>query len=65
MTNIFLTLFLLTIAIKRTLELIVPYEHLLRLANGKKVKMTLGTFEFNLSKDHLEAIRDLASRTLP
>ncbi len=38
---------------------------LLRLANDKKVKMTLGTFEFHLSKDHLEAIRDLASRTLP
>lgn len=50
---------------KRTLELVVPYEQLLRLANAKKVKMTLGSFDFNLSKDHLEAIRDLASRTAP
>lgn len=50
---------------RRTLELIVPYEQLLRLANAKKVKMTLGSFEFNLSKDHLDAIRDLASRTTP
>jgi hypothetical protein len=50
---------------RRTLELVVPYEQLLRLANAKKVKMTLGSFEFTLSKDHLEAIRDLASRTTP
>jgi hypothetical protein len=50
---------------KRTLELIVPYEQLLKLANAKKVKMTLGSFAFSLSKDHLEAIRDLASRSIP
>jgi hypothetical protein len=48
---------------RSTLELVVPYEQLLRLANAKKVRLTLGSFEFNLSKDHLEAIRDLASRT--
>ncbi|HEV7746847.1 MAG TPA: hypothetical protein VGO56_17760 [Pyrinomonadaceae bacterium] len=50
---------------RRTLELIVPYDMLLRLANAKKVKMTLGRFDFDLSKDNLEAIRDLANRTTP
>jgi hypothetical protein len=50
---------------RRSLELVVPYDLLLRLANAKKVKMTLGRFDFDLSKDHLEAIRDLASRSVP
>ena len=50
---------------RRTLELVIPYEQLLQLANARKVKLILGEFDFNLSKDHLEAIRDLASRTVP
>ena len=47
------------------LELTIPYPQFLALANAKKVKLKLGEFEFDLSKDHLEAIRDLASRTVP
>lgn len=47
------------------LEMTIPYELFLRLANAKKVKMKLGDFDFDLSKDHLNAIRDLASRTVP
>jgi hypothetical protein len=50
---------------RRALELIIPYDQFLRLANAKKVKLKLGGYEFDLSKDHLEAIRDLASRTVP
>jgi hypothetical protein len=50
---------------RRTLELVIPYEQLLQLANAKNVKLKLGDFDFNLSHDHLEAIRDLASRTVP
>jgi hypothetical protein len=47
------------------LEMSISYEQLLRLANAKKVKMMLGKFEFDLDEDHLDAIRDLASRTVP
>ncbi len=50
---------------RRALELVIPYEQFLRLANAKKVKLKLGDIEFDLSKDHLEAVRDLASRTVP
>jgi len=49
----------------RILELNISYENFLRLANAKKVKMKLGDYDFDLSKDQLEAIRDLASRTVP
>ena len=50
---------------RRLLEMTIPYEQFLQLANAKKVKMKLGGVEFDLTKDHLEAIRDLASRTVP
>jgi hypothetical protein len=50
---------------RRALEMSIPYEQLLQLANARKVKMKLGGVEFDLAKDHLEAIRDLASRTVP
>jgi hypothetical protein len=50
---------------RRALEMTIPYEQFLALANAKKVKMKLGDVEFDLSKDQLEAIRDLASRTVP
>lgn len=50
---------------RRALEMTIPYEQFLALANARKVKMQLGGVEFDLSRDHLEAIRDLASRTAP
>jgi hypothetical protein len=50
---------------RRVLELVVDYDWLLRFANAKKLKLKLGEFDFKLSSDHMEAIRDLASRTVP
>lgn len=50
---------------RRAPEIVIPYEQLLRLANAKKVKLKLGEYEFSLSKDHMDAIKDLASRTVP
>jgi hypothetical protein len=47
------------------LEMTIPYQQFLSLANAKRVKMKLGEVDFDLNKDHLEAIRDLASRTAP
>ncbi len=47
------------------LEMTIPYELFLRIANAKKVKMQLGELDFNFSDDHREAVRDLASRTAP
>ena len=50
---------------RRVLELVIPYEQFLQIATAKKVKMKIGDMEFGLSRDHLEAVRDLASRTVP
>lgn len=50
---------------QRVLDMTIPYEQFLRIANAKRVKMRLGELDFDLTKDHLEAIRDLASRTAP
>jgi len=47
------------------LEGAVPYEQFLSMANAKKVKVRIGHKEFPLDKENLEAIRDLASRTVP
>ncbi len=41
----------------------VPYETFLKIVNAKKVEMKLGRYEFELKEEHLEALRDLASRT--
>lgn len=48
-----------------TLEATFTYQGLLRLAKAKKVKMKVGQVEFELKEDHLEALRDLASRMVP
>jgi hypothetical protein len=50
---------------RRFLELVVDYDWLLRFANAKKVKLKLGDYSFDLSSDQMEAIRDLASRSVP
>jgi hypothetical protein len=42
----------------------VPYETFLKIVNGKKVEMKLGRYELKLKEEHLEALRDLASRAL-
>lgn len=49
----------------RVLDLNISYENFLRMANAKKVKIKLGDYDFDLSKDQMEALRDLASRTVP
>jgi hypothetical protein len=51
--------------IRQTMELPIPYQDFLRLANAKKVTFRLGSAEFGLEKEHLEAIRDLAVHTVP
>lgn len=51
--------------VRETKELAVPYQQFLMLANAKKVKVKLGTVEFDFEQQHLEAIRDLAAHTVP
>lgn len=51
--------------VRQTAELPIPYQQFLQLANAKKVKVKLGSEEFDLEKKHLEAIRDLAAHTVP
>jgi hypothetical protein len=51
--------------IQESRELPIPYQQFLRLANAKKIKVKLGSEEFDLEKEHLEAIRDLAAHTVP
>lgn len=51
--------------IKQAMELPISYQDFLRLANAKKVKFKLGSTEFELEKEVLEAIRDLAAHTVP
>jgi hypothetical protein len=41
----------------------IPYETFLKIVNAKKVEMKLGSYEFELKEELLEALRDLASRT--
>lgn len=43
----------------------LPYKTFLRIANGKKVHIRMGPREFELGKNHLEALRDLATRMVP
>jgi hypothetical protein len=47
------------------LELPLPYRQFLILANARKIKMRLNKRDFDLDKKDLEALKDLASRTVP
>jgi hypothetical protein len=47
------------------LEGTIPYEQFLQIANARKVKMQIGYREIPLDTENLEAIRDLASHTVP
>ncbi len=51
--------------VSETRELPIPYQQFLLMANAKKIKVRLGSVEFDLDKEHLEAIRDLAAHTVP
>ena len=43
----------------------LTYKTFLRIANGKKVQIRMGPREFKLEKNHLEALRYLATRMVP
>ncbi len=44
------------------MSIILTYQGLLKIAQGKKVSLLLGPERIRLNKEHLEALRDLASR---
>ena len=50
---------------RQLLEASLSYEQFLSIANAKKVKLKIGHKEFSLDRENLEAIRDLASHTVP
>lgn len=50
---------------RETMELPMPYEQFLLLANAKKIKLKLGSVEFDLENEQLEGIRDVAVHTVP
>ena len=51
--------------VSQEIAISLPYQTFLRIANGKKVQIRMGPKEFKLEKNHLEALRDLASRMVP
>lgn len=51
--------------LKEILSIAVPYDKFTRLANAKKIKMKLGSTEWDLRKKHLKAFSELASRARP
>lgn len=51
--------------IRQEIAISVPYQTFLRMAQGKKVRIRMGPRELKLEPDHLEALRDLASRIVP
>ena len=51
--------------ISQGIDISVPYKTFLRIANGEKVQLRMGPREFALTKNHLEALRDLAARMVP
>ncbi|HKY27408.1 MAG TPA: hypothetical protein VJM12_05620 [Pyrinomonadaceae bacterium] len=51
--------------ISQGIAISVTYKTFLRIANGKKVQIRMGPREFELEKNHLEALRELATWTIP
>ena len=51
--------------ISQGIAISLTYKTFLRIANGKKVHIRMGPREFELGKNHLEALRDLATRMVP
>jgi hypothetical protein len=51
--------------VRQGIAISLPYKTFLRIANGTKVQIRMGPREFELEKTHLEALRDLATWTLP
>ncbi len=51
--------------ISQRIAISLTYKTFLRIANGKKVQIRMGPREFVLEKNHLEALRYLATRMVP
>jgi hypothetical protein len=51
--------------ISQWIAISLTYKTFLRIANGKKVQIRMGPREFKLERNHLEALRDLATRMVP
>ena len=51
--------------ISQWISISLTYKTFLRVANGKKVRIRMGPREFKLEKNHLEALRALATRMVP
>jgi hypothetical protein len=51
--------------ISQGIAISLSYKTFLRIANGKKVQISMGPREFVLEKNHLEALRDLATVMVP
>ena len=51
--------------ISQEIAISMPYKTFLRIANGKQVQIRMGPREFGLGKNHLEALRDLATWMVP
>jgi hypothetical protein len=48
-----------------TMWIDIPYEKFSKLANSKKAKAKLGSFEFEFTQEQLEGLRELESRMMP
>jgi hypothetical protein len=51
--------------ISQEIAISLPYKTFVRIANGKQVQIRMGPREFELGKNHLEALRDLATWMVP
>jgi hypothetical protein len=51
--------------VSQEIAISMPYKTFLRIANGKQVQIRMGPREFGLGKNHLEALRDLATWMVP
>jgi hypothetical protein len=51
--------------ISQGIAISLSYKTFLRIANGKKVQIRMGPREFELEKNHLEALRYLATQMVP
>ncbi|HEY0006375.1 MAG TPA: hypothetical protein VGB17_16455 [Pyrinomonadaceae bacterium] len=52
-------------SVSERLSVPLPLADFLKIINSKSVQMKLGRFDFSLAQDHLEALRDFASRMNP
>lgn len=51
--------------ISQRIVIFLSYKSFLRIANGKRVQIKMGPREFELARNHFEALRDFAARMIP